>query len=369
MSDMRVAVRRRLLFSIILGVGLAVLLQWKIQSSSLLDSKRSGDPCLTLIRPTTGPDTAAVWSNLGDCPSAPRDHDRETVAVDLRYGLLLYYKTEALMSTLPFPFTVVLRNQDDRSRAFGRGGTNTYDMALVGDAKSLSWVDLIVAGGGRIHYLPTQPHWFDTRVNGYFRDTTLQWTGRDWRLRRDDDVELLFPESRRATRLEQAALLGMQGASKEPLLTIDRDSQGNILRLSVSGGQIAFDHDEHDRMTAIATPDGPEPLHFTYDVGGCLARRTGADGEFVYEHDHGNASCQLHRSSRNGATFFEAEYDRDRVIRLTDPAGRVYAISYETDSAGTVTAAELSDDAGLLRHIVFDKNGYSFIRSSAARRR
>jgi len=358
---------QRLVFAIAVGVSLGVMAVYSTtRQSPAAATRRSGDPCLTFIRATTGSDAAAAWSNFGDCPAAPRDPDRETLVVDLRYGLVLYYKTEALLSTLPFPFTIVQRNQDDRSRAFGTGGTNTYDMALVGDP--LSWVDLVRAGGGNIHYLLTQPTVFHTKANGSFRDTTLHWTGRDWRLRRDDNIELRFPESRRATRLEQAALLGMQGASEEPLLTIDRDAQGNILRLNASGGQVAFDHDEQDRMTAITTADGRALLRFSYDVGGCLASRSGGDGEFAFEHDHGHGSCQLHRGSHNGVTSFEAEYDdRDRVIRITDPAGRIYAISYETDSAGTVVAAELSDDAGPLRHIVFDKSGYSFLRSAAAR--
>jgi hypothetical protein len=70
----------------------------------------------------------------------------------------------------------------------------------------------------------------DSDVGGYFEDTTLQWTGRDWRLRRDDGAELLFPESRNATRLEQAALLGIQDMSGEPFSPQPMTPRGAWLR-------------------------------------------------------------------------------------------------------------------------------------------
>ena len=150
---------------------------------SLDAPRQQGDPCLTLIRPTTGPDTRQVWSTFGHCAVASRDSDRETIGVDFRYGLLTHYKTESLLlETLPLPFVRALRNQDELSRAFGPGGSHTYDMGLVGPPE-LSWVDLVLGNGGRIHYLPmSRPGWFDSSVAGYFKGTTLQWTGRDWRL-------------------------------------------------------------------------------------------------------------------------------------------------------------------------------------------
>ena len=116
---------------------------------SLNAPRQVGDPCLALIRPTTAHQTSgAVWSNFGHCSvDTPRDPDRETLDVDLRYGILTYTKTEpVLMTALPWPLTRVQRNLDRFSRAFGTGGSHSYDIGLVGDAAQSTFVNLVMAG-------------------------------------------------------------------------------------------------------------------------------------------------------------------------------------------------------------------------------
>ena len=140
-------------------------------------------------------------------------------------------------------------------------------MGLVGDAPRLTFVDLVLAGGGRVHYRPTSMRGlYDSDVNGYFGNTTLQWTGREWRLRRDDGVELLFPESQNARRLEQAALVGIQRVNGEPMVAIDRDRAGNLRRLSASGARLDFEYDTANRVTAITGADTSRQLRFEYQL-------------------------------------------------------------------------------------------------------
>ena len=304
-----------------------------------------------------------AWSNFGHCPAASRNPDRETFVVDLRYGLLVYYKTEPVMvGALPLAFTRVLRHRDRFSRAFGMGGTHTYNMGLVGDAPGLTFVDLVLAGGGRVHYRPTSMRGlYDSDVNGYFGDTTLQWTGREWRLRRDDGVELLFPESQNATRLEQAALVGIQRVNGEPMVAIDRDRAGNLRRLSASGARLDFEYDTTNRVTAIMGGDTSRQLRFEYDSNGCLIRKSGGGGVFQYDHDRRPDGCQLRRIVQDDVTYFQADYDiDDRVIRLTDPAGGSYTFSYETDARGNVVRVEVRDPGGTLRRVTLDNAGYWF---------
>jgi hypothetical protein len=331
--------------------------------------RQIGDPCLSLIRATTGPDTKTVWSNFGHCPEIARDPDRETVLVDLRYGLLLHYKTEPLMTdVLPLPFARVLRSREQVSRAFGVGGTHTYDIGLVGEG--LSWVDLVLAGGGRIHYRPTsKPGWFDSSVGGYFNDTMLQWTGRDWRLRRDDGIEFLFPESRNATRLEQAALLSIQTTDKNAVLAVDRDRAGNIQFIDAGGRRLAFEHDEFNRITSINEAAAGQRLKFEYNPAGCLITQVGSGPEFHYDYESSNGRCRVQRFKQDGSTYFQAAYDaHDRLTRLIDPSGGVYVFSYETDTQGEVIRAQVVDPDETVRLVSIDDTGYWISRGGRYRR-
>jgi len=319
-----------------------------------------GDPCLVLIRPTKALDRGAVWSNFGDCSvDTPRDPDRETLDVDLRYGLLTYSKTEpVLITALPWPLTRVQRNRDQFSRAFGTGGSHSYDIGLLSDAKQSTFVNLVTARGGLIHYRPTtQSGVWDSDVSGYFEGSTLHWTGHDWLLRRDDGAELSFPESQNATRLEQAALLGMHRGTGEPLLRIDRDWTGSIQRLSTDGGRIDFEYDARNRVTTIAATTG-ERLRFDYDSEGCLVRRAGPDGVFEYAYETRNDLCHLTRTIHDGIVYFTATYDADnRLATLTGPAGG-YTFSYVINANGGVARADVREPDGALRRVSLDGAGY-----------
>jgi len=366
--------RHLLIFAITVGVSFALIYdQMTTRLFFVFDAPRQmGDPCLTLMRPTHGPDMGSVWANFGHCSGESRDPNRETIVVDFRYGLLLHYKTEPLLlDTLPLPLTRVLRNQDTTSRAFGRGGTLSYDMGLVGDLARLSWVDLVLAGGGRVHYRrASEPGWFHASGTGYLGGTALQWTGREWRLQREDGVELLFPESSHATRLEQAALLRMQTADRRALLVVDRDRLGNIVRVSAGGQQLVVEHDALNRVTAIDEASTRKHLEFEYDSTGCLVRQTGSGGVFEYEYDRRNGGCRLRQSTHQGLTFFVADYSvDDRVIGLTDPTGRRYTFSYQTDEQGKITRADVQDSNGTLRRITIDDTGYWFSHWGSYRRR
>ena len=321
--------------------------------------RQVGDPCLVLIRPTTAPDQNAVWASFGHCSvDTPRDPDRETLDVDLRYGLLTYSKTEpVMMADLPWPLTRVLRNRDNYTRAFGLGGSHSYDIGLVGEWPTFA--DLVTAAGGRIHYRPTsQSGLYDSDVGGYFEDSTLQWTGRDWRLRLDDGVDLLFPESQNATRLEQTALLGIQGDGGDSLLEIDRDRAGNIRHLSTNGGRLDFEFDTRNRVTAVVEAKTGRRLEFDYTAEGCLAKQTGSDGVFEYAHQTRDGFCQLIRTTHDGIVYFTATYDAEgRVATLTSPAG-VYTFSYVANASGSIVRADVREPDGALRRVSLDNAGY-----------
>ena len=366
--------KRFVLLACAVGVSFAfVYVETTTRLSFTLNAPRQvGDPCLALIRPTTAPDRNAVWANFGHCaPSTPRDPYRETINVDLRYGLLTYEKTEpVMMADLPWPFTRVIRNRDRYSRAFGLGGSHSYDIGLVGDAPALSFVDLVTERGGRVHYRPTaESGLFDSEVGGYFEGTTLQWTGRWWRLRRDDGLELVFPESQNATRLEQAALLGIQDEDGASLLEIDRDRAGNIREITTNSGRLDFEFDVRNRVTAMVEAGADRRFRFDYNAGGCLARQTSLDGVFEYDYEERDGLCQLVQTRHDGVVYFTATYDAEgRVAILTSPAGR-YTFSYIANTRGAIVRADVREPDGTLRRVSLDNAGYWISRWGSYRGR
>jgi YD repeat-containing protein len=330
----------------------------------LAPPQATGDPCLTIIRPTTGEGSVAPWTSFGTCPRSFRDPARETVAVDLRYGLLVYYQTEpVLQGGLPLPLTRVQRNLDGAPRAFGRGGNHTYDMGLVGDAAGLTWVDLVLQDGWRVRFRPAlAAGWFDTPSSGYFRDSRLHWTGRDWRLHRDDGGQIVFPESAGATSLAQAAPIAMLDADGSTRLRIERDRAGNILSLHVRGGRIDFSHDDANRVTAIDDGSGWR-ARYEYDDAGCLARRMVAGDGFDYTHDTRSGGCALAAVRHRGRTTLQAEYGPDdRVMRLTVEGSGTFAFAYHEGGSGEVVRVDVTAPDGTLRRVALDESGHFFVR-------
>src|SRR5207244_3051424 len=81
--------------------------------------------------------------------------------VDLGTGLLVYTRTDlSLPGIMPITLTRTYRQGDSASRAFGVGTTHSYNIFLVGDSfpNLYTYQDLILADGGRIHYIRTSPH-------------------------------------------------------------------------------------------------------------------------------------------------------------------------------------------------------------------
>jgi hypothetical protein len=75
-------------------------------------------------------------------------------------GTGIYYRTYLdlqIDDTIPIRFERTQRNLDLRSRAFGIGGSTSYDMFIIGDVEKFSWVALVLADGGQIRYARVSP--------------------------------------------------------------------------------------------------------------------------------------------------------------------------------------------------------------------
>lgn len=364
--------RHLVIFAAVVGITFAVIYD---QTTTRLfftseASRQSGDPCLTLIWPTERPQIGGVWSTFGHCAGESRDPHRITVVIDLRYGTLFQYQTEPLLlDALPLRLVRLSRNRDGASRAFGKGATLTYDMGLTRD-QSRPGVDLVFANGGRFYFGPSsQDGWLQSDEAASRGYEGLEWTGRGWRLHRDDDTAMLFPDSARARRFEQSALLRLQAGDERDLLVLDRDAAGNILRVETGRDRLDLSHDALNRVTAIHDPAAGHRIDFEYDSAGCLVRQAGTGGEFEYDYDRLNGACRPRQTRHDGVTFFLAEYGPDdRITGLTDAAGGRYTFAYQTGTDGTVVRADVRDPAGTLRRVSIDRSGYWFSHWGSYRR-
>ncbi len=337
---------------------------------------RQGDPCF-ILRQYTQPERAHLEpAAVRDCSGSYKERDLETVQIDLRYGLVLDQRTDFLIDDrIPLELTRVLRTQDTRSRAFGVGGNHNLNIFLVGDRWPFTWMDLILAPGGRAHF--QRSNWgfgyWDARYDNHdrgnheFSYSTIQWAGPGWQLTRGPDV-YRFPDGGNAQRPEQTALIAIERANGDRL-ALSRDGAGNLLR-AVSPGRhaIVFTYDSASRIKTVEDRDqASDRFVYDYDATGHLSRVTDAHGQ-VTDYGYDNAG-HLNSVKRDGVVLCTFEHEAgDRVRRETLAGGRVYEFAYETGDHGQVSAVDIKDSMGPTRRVHLFTVDYSLDTLSARAR-
>lgn len=317
---------------------------------------QDGDPCFT-IRHYDLPDKTRTDSGiLTGCSGETKQLNLEIMEVDLRYGLFLDRRTEFYNpGQIPLQFTRVLRTQDSRSRAFGIGGNHNLNIFPVGNRWPFTWMDVILADGGRVHYKRSNwgfGYWDATYSESNsgrseFSGSKVSWNWPGWKLVEPGRRTYYFPDGGHLQRPEQSALLAVED-SQGNWLNLPRDSAGNLIRAlggRKSDKELDFQYDVQNRITHVRDRSGPH-ADYSYDPGGRLVRVKNADGQMTnYSYDAKNRMITV---MENGNLILRNEYDAgDRVIRQTLPDGRAYTIKYSLDHAGQVVAADVQDSAGL----------------------
>jgi YD repeat-containing protein len=312
-----------------------------------------GDPCFS-IRHYLAPAKARVDAgSLTDCQGAAGELDLEMVDVDLRYGLLLarridFYKEDKI----PLEFKRVLRTQDTRARAFGIGGTHNLNIFPVGDRWPFTWIDLIMAEGGRVHYKRSNwgfgywdANYLETSWNGSeFSRSTITWNWPGWKLEETGGLKYYFADADYYSRPEQGALTGIQNEQGDKL-TLDRDSMGNLLHARSPGRQwIDFKYDGANRMVQ-AQYSATDKFEYGYDRGGHLARVKDENGHLTdYSYDEKGRMTAI---AVDGKPVVTVQFDSsDRVKSLALPDGRTYSFHYDLGRKGYTGAVEVADSQG-----------------------
>lgn len=250
----------------------------------------SSEPCVTI---TQGPGEKQSWrlDCVSDPPGDPRFEMFETYP-----GVPLFVMSRAdfSFSGLPsFPFVRKYRPQDDRSRTFGIGATDSFDIYPVGDSQTFSAMELILADGARVHYNRVSPGTgladARLRAGSYmgnpFSLSSIAWNGNGWDLATIGGWTYQFPSSGPDRTSQQSALIAMRSSAGETF-TLQRDGSGELQQLSAPDGEsIEFKSDPMHRITSAKSSAG-RTVSYEYDTGGRLSQvHDTQNGDEFYEYD------------------------------------------------------------------------------------
>ena len=216
----------------------------------------SGDPVVTIY---DGPGDKLLWK-MQYTESALPDTATQTFRVDTGVGLIILRKADFVFEDDPaMQFTRIHRNQDDRSRAFGIGGSDSFEIFLGGQMGVA--IDLIMEDGVRIHYNhlpPATGQTGDTYQSGWdregrFQNTQLVFDGKTWRIKTADGWTYMFPYTPNALPQNVTVLTGLIDPEGREY-KMERDSFGALVSISSpSGNWLHFENDSEHRISKITS--------------------------------------------------------------------------------------------------------------------
>jgi RHS repeat-associated protein len=303
--------------------------------------------------------------------------------VDLGTGLFVSDKTDLyLPDVVPIRLTRSYRPNDGASRAFGVGTSHEYDIFLVGTIFPYTYIDLVLADGGRIHCPRTSSGtsytdavYLCNSAQGPFFGSMTIWNGTGWTLTRRDGFVYRFGDGFNATRAQQGALLSITDRSGN-VLTISRDSNANITQVTSPNGRwIQFTYDANFRITQANDYIG-RIVQYSYDSGGRLSQVIDANGgTWHYNYDASNNMTSM-VDPRN-ITYLRNQYDsQNRVIKQTLADGlSTYQFTYNPGSCGSncsgIWETDVTDPDGNVEKVKFNPasifpNGFATAGAASA---
>ena len=285
-----------------------------------------------------------------------------------------------------------------RSRAFGIATSHPFDVFLVAAGseeatKETKRIDLVLPDGGRIPFVRTSPGTGHTGAvlmhagtPSAFHGSRLRWTDPGWELDLVNGSRYTFPACGEAVvRAEQCALIGYRDGQGRSL-TFDRDSNGNLRRVSADWSRkINLRYDSAHRIVRADTGWGLSmtTVDYAYDAGGRLASvksRQLSVWSVLLELIYAYQTTQIPSLARMSIRY-DAEYTYDEQHRLRrvrepgmelnheyDAAGRVirqdvtgwgsWTFTYTPGADGKVAQTDVVNPDGLHRRIVFNADGY-----------
>jgi RHS repeat-associated protein len=307
-------------------------------------------------------------------PEAPKPCDPDSSCgepVDASTGIFVYKKADlAVADAMPINLTRTYRSRDTQMRPFGIGASHPYEMFIVGATWPYTFIDLILADGGRVHFDRVSPGtsfgdavYEHTASPSVFYKSRIRWVG-GWELKLKDGRVFLFPDGENQVVPRKAALIGMRDRYNNSL-TLTRDSDGNLTRITTQNGRYIDFTYVSNRITKAKDNIGRE-VNYTYDASGRLKEVLGTNGG-VTKYTYDTSSRMLTVEDARGIVFLTNEYDANgRVFKQTmaddTPANSTdnptFQFAYTTDTNGKITQVDVTDQRGIVERKIFGSSGY-----------
>lgn len=307
-------------------------------------------------------------------PFAPLIPERLTDADPFNIPTGIYfreYEDLIVQDSIPIHFTRTQRNMDPRSRAFGVGGSTSYDMFIIGDVKQFSWVALVFPDGSQARYVRISPG--VSYSDGIFEDKTdpseflgsrISWIG-NWNVRLVDGREYTVQGCGASSKPGQCAVIEIKNAKGERLV-IQRDRDGNIMRVTSPHGHFIETKNDPEGRILQARDDSNQWVTYEYDGKGCLVRtvnwhgdrqtfRYDGQGNMVYVHERGPNG----RDGKGPYNFVVSNHfdGKNRFSWQVVSTGDRWSVKYYTDPQGRIRHTDVKDNTSLTRYF-FDEAGY-----------
>lgn len=317
----------------------------------------SGAPSISIY---DAPGKNPVWTREWSETALP-DTAAQVFSVSLDVGLMVQRKADFVFPGEPtMQFTRIYRNQDDRSRAFGIGGSHAFDMFLGGQMGVA--VDLIAEDGHRTHFMHQTPqagqrgdtYRPDRGSGGRFIDAV--YAAGNWEVHTIDGWTYNFPYRPQALPQYVTVLTSFTDPDKRRY-DMERDSFGALLDInSPTGSWLHFANDSEHRIRKITSSTG-RSVEYDYDLGGRLFRATPSDGQ-VDSYTYDDKAQMLTASYGDDESAITNQYFVDGYIKSqTMKDGRSFQYHYFRDS-GHIRENQITDPNGLETYVEYGRNGY-----------
>jgi YD repeat-containing protein len=329
-----------------------------------------GDPAVTIY---DGPGDRLLWKMQYTSSTLP-DTATQSFFADAGVGLIIQRKADFVFEDEPaLQFTRVHRNQDDRSRAFGIGGSDSFEIFLGGQMGVA--IDLIMEDGVRINYTHLPPKTGQTGDTyqagwggqGRFQNTQAVFDGKTWRIKTSDGWTYMFPYTPNALPQNVTVLTGfIDPAGNE--YKMERDSFGALVSISSPSGKwLHFENDSQHRITKITSSQG-RSMSYDYDAGGRMVRAIASEGHvdsYTYDEKaqmitagHGTGKPVLTN------TYFPDGYIKSQVMGN----GKKFEYSYFRREPNIIYKSLILDPNRLETSVQYVRGGYKRSLPSPAHR-
>ncbi len=276
-----------------------------------------------------------------------------------------------LRRTPPFALTRTYLSGDHVSRRFGVGTTNNAEWYLIGDLSDLTWAELILANGGRIHFdriswgksLPTAVFVHRSSPSAFY-GSRLGWTGLDFVLRFQDGGLARFQGCGAAGTLCSLTLL-RDGDGH--VLHFQRDREGKLITIKAPTERMDLDYDSLGRISR-ARDDSAHEITYGYDARGRLAHVRDADGSVrSYEYNDRDEMLAIYEPGKRITNTFDAGGRVTRQVTVVSDSSddhevaREYVIEFKyTVSEGSVTETDVKQYDGT--HTIYRFNPHHYVK-------